>query len=128
MTGQEKGDCLIEGTTWAGLTVLLFVNLLSSKQAIENHIGLWFMFAISYLIILFVFTEAEEKAKTVLAIVNAAVQNTTTPGWSLTILFKLTLNSECKKIYIIYELVNIDSVQETIGSNFISFNDWYMVF
>jgi hypothetical protein len=24
MTGQEKGDCLIEVTTWAGLTVFVF--------------------------------------------------------------------------------------------------------
>jgi len=40
---------------------------------------------------LFVFTEAEEKAKTVLAVVNVAVQNTTTPGWSLKILFQINL-------------------------------------
>jgi len=26
MTGKEKGDCLIEVTTWAGLTVHLHVS------------------------------------------------------------------------------------------------------
>ena len=26
MSGQEKGDCLIEVTTWAGLTVIYYLT------------------------------------------------------------------------------------------------------
>jgi hypothetical protein len=33
MTGQDKGDCLIEVTSWAGSTVPITTNVVSSNSA-----------------------------------------------------------------------------------------------